>query len=169
MLQPDTRYRREDTLSRTQLTGGQLLSPVICYRREVAPAGHRVQEGGCSSRAQSTGGRLFRPGTTYKRLIALSCHMLQERGCSVQTHFIGDWTLRPGTTYKRAVALSCHIFRGGRGVRILVMLPWGGLSHGLSYAAGLRKPFQVINMLPPLAGIHWRGSAGRRRIGSIGK
>lgn len=29
------------------------------------------------------------------------------------------------------------------------MFPWPGLSYGLSYAVGIRKPFQVINILPP--------------------
>ena len=36
----------------------------------------------------------------------------------------------------------------GAPVRILGMVPGPGLSCGLSYAVGIRKPFQVINILP---------------------
>lgn len=45
----------------------------------------------------------------------------------------------------------------GAPVRILGMVPGPGLSCGLSYAVGIRKPFQVINILPPSPGDNWDG------------
>ena len=45
----------------------------------------------------------------------------------------------------------------GAPVRILGMVPGPGLSYGLSYAVGIRKPFQVINILPPSPGDNWDG------------
>ena len=45
----------------------------------------------------------------------------------------------------------------GAPVRILGMVPGPGLSCGLSYAVGIRKPFQVINILPLSPGDNWDG------------